>query len=488
MADRIRPQSYSKLVEDCDNEIRNGRANAVEPLLKNLNFKKIPREFLLPLARICRRTSLFPTGLKILTRAVRPKSKGEAPPTVDETCEYAALLARIGSLREAAGLFKSLNATANPDVLLQTGMCHILSWDYAEAIPAFEQFLKANPEHYSSLTAKVNLAACHVFTNDYPRAFDLIKQITSQANARGAPRLLGNCFELSAQMLAYQNKLSEAKQELNRAAEIFANEKSLDQLFVEKWRAIIASLEAQDPCFLENLRAEIVGRRHWNSLRELDFFRLKIRFEQSVYDRLHFGSPFPAYQRRLQAEFGAEPSAEFLLGDPSAEGLDLRTGRIAGKEVLNPGKKIHRVLDILTRDFYSPVALAVLFAELHGDEFFDIFSSPGRIHQTLYRARGWLEDAGIPIGIEQSYDGYSLKISGAFSLRIERERGVVDTYAKIFNLLERKYPAGQEFTAKQAVTDLGVSRSSLDRVLKQYAAAGLVEQSGTKQIRLKIAR
>jgi len=470
MASPLDQTHFRELIQRCDAEIRKGKSGIVETLLRNLELSQIPRSHAAPLAQICRRAGLYSTGLKILTRIVRPAKKSEEPASEMELCEYAALLARIGSAREALSILSKLGGSQHPETHLQTALTHIMLWDYTLAIPGLREYLRGQPDAYAAAIAKVNLAACLIFTSAYSEALVLLEEIVA---GNPPPRVKGNCLELRTQVHIAQGHFSDAKRDLKRASEIFSADNSYDRLFVDKWHAVIAALESSDTSPMDELLARIRDKRHWNSLREIDFFSLKIRFDQRIFDKLYFGSPFDAYRERLLREFGREPSETLIVGSGGGMILDVNHGSIDGHGALNSGKKIHHLLIALTRDLYSPATVAALFFEIHPSQHFDIFSSPARIHQLIYRCRDWLKSEQLPLSIDIEADGFQLTCGPGIALKLNRGRQFHPAQALLAQL-ELHFGAA-EFSVKEAIEKCGLPRSSTHRNLKQLAGEGLLE-------------
>ena len=140
-------------------------------------------------------------------------------------------------------------------------------------------------------------------------------------------KLLANSHELLSQIYIQKGEFSLARRELDKSWDILKEEKSTDQLFVVKWMAIIEALEKKDPLPLTHAKNEALKRRHWESIRDLDFYHLKINFNLENYQRLYCGTPFAAYKEKLRKEFSHLTSIpqSCLLGDVSGKILDLIT-------------------------------------------------------------------------------------------------------------------------------------------------------------------
>ncbi|NJL24505.1 MAG: hypothetical protein HC902_04610 [Calothrix sp. SM1_5_4] len=152
-------------------------------MLGRINLARIPRERRQYLAQICRRAGLIDRGLRVLHPIVRLPRPGEAPPSPGELCEYAVLLSRNGSIREAITLLNSSDAAMAPDARLYLGFCHVSNWDYADAVNDFTAFLESGPEDYIRLVAQVNLVAALIATERYSKAKSLIHRSLPAARA-----------------------------------------------------------------------------------------------------------------------------------------------------------------------------------------------------------------------------------------------------------------------------------------------------------------
>src|SRR5262249_37973229 len=139
-----------------------------------------------------------------------------------------------------------------------------------------------------------------------------------------------------------------AKLDLQKATKILGQELTVEQLFVLKGQAMVTALESKSTKALRAFKAEAIRRRHWESVREADLLTLKIHFDRNTFHHLFFGSPFPAYRRRIVTEIGRSPDVEsYVLGSGHVPCLDLASGTLDGSDSgLNPGKTAHRLLTV----------------------------------------------------------------------------------------------------------------------------------------------
>lgn len=121
------------------------------------------------------------------------------------------------------------------------------------------------------------------------------------------------------------------------------------------------------------------SRHDWESLREADYFELKIAFNDGLFRALIAGTPHAAYRARVANDLGR-------AWTPSSSS---RFRRLS----IPPRGQIAAVVKALPRDRYSPPGIGALFAEIFPQEHFNVFTSPNRVHQLLFRAREWLRDS-----------------------------------------------------------------------------------------------
>ncbi|MEK7356468.1 MAG: hypothetical protein AAB250_08465, partial [Bdellovibrionota bacterium] len=369
-----------------------GRVGDAIKRLAALNTAPVPREWRLPLANVCRRTGLISTGLKLLFREIYPATRRPESEvaTAGELAEYGVLLHRFGSLAESVEILKKADPALAPEALLFQAFCHFNRWEYAAAVPMLERYVALQAAPYQKFIGQVNLSAALVWSEQWQRGLEVVSENIETARASGYGRLQGNSHELRAQIHIYRRDFAKARQDLEASSKLLGTSGVLDSLFVRKWQTIVESFESKDVSKLEGLRREAIERRDGETAREADRFRLLIDFDQATFERLLFGTPYPEFRKMICRQMRRLPTRlDYVIGE-GARCLDVRSGEIAGsEEELRAGGKCHKVLDVLMSDFYRPTRLGGLFAELFPGEYFDIFSSPGRIHQILFRTRAW---------------------------------------------------------------------------------------------------
>ena len=391
------------------------------------------------------------------------------------------MMIRNGSIREAHEIIESIDDGSLPEVGLYRGYCHIHRWESELAIPHLRGYIESRALDYPTLVAKVNLASCLVTSARLDEAMVVIDELIKETEARRLGRLLGNALELRGQVHLQSRDLQACAADLDRAIGILSGEKSSDQLFVLKWKAILDGIAQHDPRPIEKFREIARQRLHWESVRDCDFQILKLAFDPTLFNRLYFGTPYDSFRDRLEREFGsASLSAQFVLGDTREGGprLDLASGVWTGTSVaMKPGGKPHQLMQIVLRDLYKPASIGAIFGDLFAGEYFDAFSSQNRVHQTIYRARELFEENGIPFEIRECNARYHFVSKGGGAVVLTNERAIGDTTAIVCGKILELFGA-QRFTSEEARKALGMSKSAFHRFSEKALATNRLRRFG----------
>lgn len=467
---------YPELVQRCEEWIRKGRLSECAAELKKLNTAQVPEKFRFALASFARRTGLPRLGLRLLTPLVLDERH---EPTLAQLAEYGVLLQRCGANADALRVLTAIDPAKVPEVSLYRAFCHFNRWDYELALPHLHAYLDADLAPYARLVGRVNLADALIFTERLTQATELLHALKDEARAAGHIRLLGNCHEMLGQIHLLRDEPDRAERELREAGNIFGGTKALDQLYVSRWTTIAESMRTKDESALLRFRGQALERRDWESVRQVDFFRLKLSFQRPLFEHLYFGTPYAPYRAKLRRHFGLVPAGDALLwGDPGAERrFDVATARLDGADTAIAGRRAHAVIALLARDLYRPVRAGEIFGELWPGEHFDIFSSPNRVHQAVSRARRFLDDEKLALRLHSDAHGYHLIRGEGVALSLPLEAAPVTAYGRYLRDL-RLVNAESGFDAAGACRQLGISRSAFRRFSVWALENGRLERLG----------
>jgi tetratricopeptide (TPR) repeat protein len=455
---------FTKLIAQAEANLRLGHGGQNLALLSALDLADIPRSFRLALADICRRSSLANLGLKIMAPIIFQTEPLGQPVTAGELAGHAALLQRIGSIGEAGQILRRVDSKAAPEALLYQAFCLFTQWRYDEAVPVLRTYIASPIATYWKLVGRVNLASALVCTQLWEEAHAELTLLIETAEQSGAKRLLANCYEMRAQAYVKQRKFTEASEDLSAATGLLGLDQTSDQLFVMKWKAVLAAIISGDCEPLLRFRTEAETRNHGETLRETDLYLCKLREDDRRFNLLYFGTPYRAYRARIEAEIGRKPNnSSFSLGAPEGKLLDLTQGTLLRST--KAGGSIHRVLDLFYRDFYQPVRLGGIFAELFPEENFNIYTSPNRVHQVLRRARRALEKAGLPLKILETDGCYRAQPSSDCRVLVPLERVPLETNRKRLSDLAAAF-GERTFATRDVCRVLSLSDATSNRLLR----------------------
>ncbi|MGE4131990.1 MAG: hypothetical protein AB7F86_10160 [Bdellovibrionales bacterium] len=472
---------YASLINECDEQIRSGSARAVAAKLMRLNLQQVPQNYRLAVSNICRRVGLVTQGLRLLSPIVRPSNRRRMfePASQAEQAEYSVLLLRRGITGEASEILARIDTNAVPEALLFKAFCSFKRWDYAGAVPHLEKYVRSDISNYSRMVGRVNLAAALIGASEYQKAKEILANLDELVQEQPFGRLHGNCLELRAQVEIIQDRFDDGLKYLTEAEDLLQGMPTMDRFFVTKWRLIANGLKTRTVEPFHELRQLATEKGDWETAREADRFLLRVRNDQEIFEHLVFGTPFEAYRQKV-LEGGSLSLVHdtYLWGQDSDVKLnfvDLSANRI--EKILDWGKCLE-LLEVLSRDFYAPRSLGALFSELWPGEYFDVFSSPMRLHQIVYRTRGLLKELNAPYLIEESSGQYRLRMMEGGGVLVPLERRSLAGYRFDFERLANVIPLGQAFKARQARQVLNMPRVTFQRFSKWAEEHDLIIREG----------
>lgn len=450
-----------QMIEECEKLLRAGRLAEAAAKIKTMGASNIPREFKVHVANLCRRAQMDSLALRVLAPVVRSDNPAITQPRSEEIAEYAAGLQKIGAVNEAIHLLTGVDRDQVPTASLYLAFCLFRQWDYEGAIPHLEHFVSREEDAYRRLVGRVNLAAAMASRDT--RAHAVVDEAMSAARDGRHSRLLANCHEIRAQIHAANREFAAARTELKLAHGLLPQ--GMDAFFVRKWTAVVDALESGRPAPLLELAPAARAQSDWETLREIDLFRLKIEFDRALFERLMFGTPFEAYRARAERDLGVRVQSEsFLLGQPGLPCFDAASGEGSGAEIKYPGKTLHQMLAILLSDFYKPWSLGEIFSQLFPKEYYNAFSSANRVHQLLWRLRKWLGDNRIPARLAESGGRFHLEMRDDFAFVVPYRRVENTQHALELHKIKRLFGTDQWFSQRDVRSVLNISSATFKRL------------------------
>lgn len=484
--------SWEKEIPLFDTLIREGRGGEASQRLKGifLSRRDIPRAFLSVVANLCWRSGISEEGIRILYPIVRPEGKNVTNPTAEEISEYAACLIKIGVTEEGLLLLKSLDAEKTPSIYLYRAFGTVVRWDYKESIAMLEVYVKSEKiSAYQRMVGKVNLAAAYVFEREDLKATVILRELLHDSSIQKKILVLGRVLELSAENHIHHKRWDEAEEALKKAEEILGGSRGIDLFLVRKCRALAhvwkANGDKKALVQLRNIRREALEIKHWETIRDCDRVEGTVAKDSKLLQAVYFGTPFQSFRQNLVKEcswhFEVPNFFDWHIGGgrKAEVTFDLLTARaVNGKKALKLGKQQHRLLVILSQDFYRPFSTATLFGKLYPDEYFNLVHSPVRVRQAVKRLREWFKESKIPLSVEEANGTYRLCGAQGVAIRIPlKQAKKLDKHEVRMQKL-RAALSGKVFSINEASEVLEVCPRNALRILDIAIRDGEIEKTG----------
>jgi tetratricopeptide (TPR) repeat protein len=481
-------EQWTLNIEQWESRIREGKGSEVQSELTKLTYSKIPRTFAAKISNFLYRLNSPNEALKILNPIIRPKNSFDEKATEHEIAEYSVTLLRIGAAKEATKLLAQKKMEVLVETFLYRAFADMSTWSYKKAVKNLKKYIKLNEDDYMNLIAKVNMSACLINMKNYDEAHDLLDEIIHKLEEDKNYLLLGNVHELMAQSYYFLDQSADALIHLEKAEKYLKESNTIGKFFVKKWKTFL-KIKSSDNVFdkkrlIEEIRIEAHQIGHYESVRNCDFLEAKEIGTKSTYLHLLFGTPFKELHQDIVKILpeGLKKPKEYLLGMEECENLDqifsLKCGELLnGKVQLKPTQVNHRLLMILSEDFYRPKPSGQLFGELFPDEFFNPNTSPDRVHKAIGRFRKWTKEERIPFSIEEEDGQYLLKVGEGFALKVELKSRHYSLDEVMENRLRRRWPK-EYFSRAEGAKTLGLKPETFQHVIKEMLLRGIITSNG----------
>ncbi len=456
-------------------------------ILDEINPKTVPREWACRYADLANRVhhSLF--ALKTLHRFINPSLPNhEAAATDAEKMAYGYALCILGATDEALEILNSANSKVLPDVSFMKALTYFRKWNYAQSIPLLKNFLNSKGTNsYMRLVGQVNLVAALIITGQFDEALNWIDKVQRSCVEGSYSLLLGNSFELKAQIFFFQKKYEEASQCLEQAHDLLKGQQGLYLLFVEKWKSICELVKNHSEANLKSLhelRLKAAKLEDFETVRECDLFESIAMQNENLLRKVIMGTPSEHYRERARELFGKKmiPLGEFewvLNSHLPGEEVFFDPGKKNGDEdALYDQPRLLSLFQALTMDFYRPSHLGGLFKAVYPEEKFNPYTSPDRVLQLLKRLDRWLQARQIPLRVEFKKSQFSLTSTAPVRIRILRGQTISSQLGRWSEL--RAAFGDRAFNTSQISKVLGLSKTSAQRWVRQALSEGQIRASG----------
>ena len=477
--------SVASLLAKLNELTREGKVREVTAEILRASKGGLPRDELPALADIAYRNDQIALGLRILQPMIRDAREGLAPATPEALTIYATLLQRMGAIEEAGNYL--LGIKNHTPALLRLAFIHFAKWDYHRAIPLLQRYISLLEGSYEELVGRVNLLAAQIAIGDLPAAETSSRALHLKLDVFPQYKILsGNCLELDAQMALLKGDLFHAEDLLRLAALALDGQASRYLLFVNKWKAVVDLIKTpQSETARQNVlkvREDALHIRHWETVRDCDFHLSRLTHDRDLLKRVLLGTPYRSFLDRIRLVYGILP--------PTSRTLEFCPQKI-GEKPLSIGLNLEdlpincflnstswALIQLMVKDLYRPPRIGVAFAALYPNEFFDVFHSPQRVRNSVFRFNQWTTQFNIPLKILARDGDLLLNCPPGLGVAFKaRSRPLSRNQALLarFRLLSD----GRSFTSDQLALAMNMTRQS---------ALGLLRSALTSKRIAKIGR
>ncbi len=460
------------------------------------------REQKLMLAHFYKRARLPDRSILLLRPYVRSSSKNPIKATDGEKLEYASALTLLDATKEARKLLDTVSVKTLDDYLLFTAFNCIREWDYLSAIEPLEKYISQISDSYKKAIGTINLLQSYISC----AKLDLAKQLIDEGSLekflvdKSKLRLLGNFYELTAQLYFQKKDWDLAESALKSAQKFSLNNKSVDDLFVNKWKLLVDMHRGDGEGNFKDrwleMRSKAYALAHFETVRDLDFHYALCSRSDDILSYVYWGTPYEGFREKLRNSYRDKHSKELHIEDScqrpifkEREKLDFnftasKVPRFDSAQIKEQAHLIKdslelKLFDVLNADFYKEASAYFIFEKVYEDEFFNPNSSPAKIRQVVYRLKDTLKQMGAPITVSFEERGYLLVPSDSDCVIIDSKSR--NSYTRHHDLLEKikKVFANEAFKAKDLIAVVEISARSVANALKDMLEDGELEKMGS---------
>lgn len=461
----------SKIFSALDLDLRNSEPKKAQAELIKLSRLKISGADAITFASLCSRAGIPGLGFAKLRPIVRPLGRKKAAASPEHRIEFAACLVRLGAYRDAESILSEISTEAYPEVLKTQALLHIREWNYPVAIPLFQKYIAAIPRgSYASTINKLNLTLSLIFEERLNEAAEILNEIVTTKENFQYPLLEANCYRAYGVLEINRGNYEVAMQCLLKAHATFGDPNGLDAFLVRKWIAITQySLQkgsAVAKILLDSLLQEAVVRKHWESIRDIDFHVASFHQNEELLVRLYFGTSYARFKERLQKRFpslvipktyhwqlGKGTSGKNVVFDPDASSL-------------KPGQAPYRMFSILISDFYRAFNTIDLFQGVYPGELYSYGHSEHKIRQLTNRVRKEFLAEGQGIEINHADGAFSLASTSPIQVLIRQKNTEVLSVTDHRMAQLKAHFAQNSFSVTDVISVLSVARATANEILK----------------------
>lgn len=472
--------------------IREARESLLQITKKSLT--KINESDLIIIANLFRRVQLSGNAINLLTPSIRSYREKKYRPSLRLIAEYAMALHRIGNSMEAKLLLNDPLMQSYHYAQFYLGLISLTEWEYEKSQKYFTDFLNSQKlDIYERCLGELNLLATVIFLEHNHdkiegEIIDLIIRLESygfQLLASNAKEILIQYYasfgDLERNDFAKKNIMNEKlKKIISHENNLFKNlHTTIYSHYLQKWLCVNLMKTNPKKALYEfkELQKKAYLSTSWEVFRDCEFYIAKITNSSDRFNKLYFGTPYPAYRKYMLSRVKHfQPDENYLwsggqITSKKSPVLDLSTFSFynSHQSLATQGGVLHRILLSLLSDLFRPLTVGAIFSKTYLDEYYNHSSSGLKVRQGIFRLQKLLERASLAIQVSYK-NGYSVEILEPLAIRLSRTLININKPLTKEELLLKQISNNFKqtpFSATELALFLGQSHSSSVRLLNK---------------------
>lgn len=466
------------LLDQIDAMIKSHEIEGARNLLSKITLSKVPSGKKAELASLARRAGNFKLGLKILSKNIF----GVGQPEHADLMEYVGSLRRLGLINQAMELLSRSERTA--DSCLNEAFCYVQLWDYEKACERLQEtltFKGLSPTQ--KRVATINYIASLEANGDLDLAESNLDPFLNEVKENHFHLYL-NALQLKGKIAFHKGQFDEAINILEKALNLSGKEGDPTSLLIDKWvllSRVYSETLSPDSGEVEDFKNNIRTARFWEALRDFEW-RVALKtgdFEKIKYT--YFGSPFPALKKSILKSCDSSTWDRFYLrtgkSNNTSDPIDFLAVR---NDVLPYGKDVHRLMMILSSDFFQPWTVPRIFTYLYPTEIFDPSQSHNKIYRLIGRTEAALHKMGMKQLLSSTSHGYRLRPEKVECIKVYDQMVFSDRESLLAYALQTTL-SDKAFDVEDALGSVSLSKAQWYRALKEMEEKGVIEKKANSR-------
>jgi tetratricopeptide (TPR) repeat protein len=463
-------ERYKEFITEIDSLTKQGKRALSLQLLEKVRKTKPPSEITLDLAKLAHRNSAFILAMRILYPEIKAEQEGLGHTTNEVLATYANSLLNIGALDEARAC--TSKASSHPEILIVRAFIDFSQWKYLEAIPKLKDFIHSTGiTSYRRLVGQVNLAASYISVGFWKEARALLDFVIDQLKTnKDGQLLLGNCYELYAQIEIQEKNFIQAKEKLELSYKILSSFHGRYLLYVKKWNSVLELIKnPENHNSLLQVRSEAQKLKNWETIRDCDFHLARLTNNRTLMNQVFLGTPYKDFRKRLTEIYQISvPNCntyEYCPGDVLSKPQKIEWDLKDHSALLKSGQTGSLLIQTLTADIYKPPRMGQVFFSLYPTERFNPFTSPPRVRNSVFRFNEWSHETKSVFRIEIKNGDFFISGPTNSGLRIKNSLQIKSK--TVLQLRQfRQIFGGKSFSSSDLAKTLDISIRSANNLIK----------------------